>query len=92
MTTSPAYARAFGGINIIPLETSAWQAIVTEAAATFILIIVILKMAVDQSKSKVGPIAIGFTVTANIYAMWVKKKETIATVRVDQKQLGWMVS
>ena len=69
MTTSQAYASALGGIILIPQHTSEWQAILAEAFATFLLIFVILEVAVGQRGAREGPIAVGMTVAANIYAM-----------------------
>ena len=57
------------GGQAISLDVSAGQAIVLEAIATFFLVFVIFGTAVDPRAPKIGGLAIGFTIAADILAI-----------------------
>lgn len=58
-----------GGGQAIALQVSGGQAFVLEAIATFFLTIVIFGTAVDPKAPRIGGLAIGFVVAANILAI-----------------------
>lgn len=64
-----AFSAAQGGIQTVALEVTAMQAIMLEAIATFFLMTVIYGTAVNADAPKVGGIAIGLTIAADILAI-----------------------
>lgn len=67
LMTTTRYQLGHGGIPLIPEETEAVQAIVMEAVITFILIYVVLHIVCDQPGSTLTPLAVGFTISINIF-------------------------
>lgn len=63
-----SYSSGNGGMVLIPADSGATQAIGAEVVATFFLIYVVLHTAADQNGS-LAPVAIGFVVIVNIYAV-----------------------
>jgi MIP family channel proteins len=63
-----AMAARLGG-QAIATNVTAWQAIGLEALATFFLVFVVFGTAVDPNAPRVGGLAIGLTVTADILAI-----------------------
>ena len=66
---SAVFAATFGGGQSIALDVSGTQAFVLEAIATAFLMFVIFGTAVDPGAPKVGGIAIGLTIAADILAI-----------------------
>ena len=64
-----SYKVGNGGMIFVPDQSSFVQAAAAEAIATFLLIYIILHVAVEQTDCTLGPIAVGFTVIANIFAL-----------------------
>ena len=54
---------------LIPLSSGVGQAITAEVVATFFLVFVILHTAADQAANILAPVAIGFVVIVNCYAV-----------------------
>ena len=63
------FAATRGGGQSIALDTSASQAFLLEAVATFLLMFVIYGTVVDQRGPKIGGLGIGFVVAADILAI-----------------------
>jgi MIP family channel proteins len=66
---SAAFAAAQGGAQSVALEVSTAQAIGLEAIATFFLMFVIYGTAVNSDAPKIGGLAIGLTIAADILAI-----------------------
>jgi MIP family channel proteins len=58
-----------GGGQSVSLDINGVQAFILEAVATFFLVFVIFGTAVDQRGPKIGGLAIGFTIAADILAI-----------------------
>lgn len=63
------FAATRGGGQSISLDISGTQAFVLEAIATFFLVIVIFGTAVDSKAPRIGGLAIGLTISADILAI-----------------------
>src|ERR671915_1187913 len=63
-----AMAARLGG-QAIALNVTVWQALGLEAIATFLLVFVVFGTAVDPNAPRVGGLAIGLTVAADILAI-----------------------
>jgi MIP family channel proteins len=63
-----AMAARLGG-QAIAINVTAWQAMGLEAIATFLLVFVVFGTAVDPNAPRVGGLAIGLTVAADILAI-----------------------
>ena len=63
------FMAARGGGQFLSLDISAGQGYVLEAIATFFLVFVVFGTAVDPHAPKVGGLAIGLTVTADVLAI-----------------------
>jgi MIP family channel proteins len=66
---SAVFAATQGGGQSIALEITATQAIILEAIATFFLMSVIYGTAVNSDAPKIGGLAIGLTIAADILAI-----------------------
>lgn len=64
-----SYIGGKGGMVLIPLLSGVGEAIAAEIVATFFLVFVVLHTAADQEAYILAPVAIGFVVTVNIYAL-----------------------
>jgi MIP family channel proteins len=63
------FEAARGGGQVVALEITTGQALMLEAIATFFLIFVIFGSAVDPKAPRVGGLAIGLTIAADILAI-----------------------
>ena len=66
---SAVFAATLAGGQSISLDITATQAIILEAIATFFLMIVIYGTAVSSAAPKIGGLAIGLTIAADILAI-----------------------
>jgi len=64
-----SYIGGKGGMVLIPSSSGVGQAIAAEIVATFFLVFVVLHTAADQEAYILAPVAIGFVVTVNSYAL-----------------------
>src|SRR5687767_287212 len=67
--SAPTFAATRGGGLTIALDVTAGQAFLVEAIATFFLVFVVYGTAVDLRGPKIGGLAIGFVVAADILAI-----------------------
>ncbi len=63
------FAAVRGGTQFVALDVTMTQAIVLEAVATFFLVFVVFGTAVDPEAPKLGGMAIGLTIAADIMAI-----------------------
>ena len=76
--SSKQYTKTFGGVHMLGTDINPGQGILAEALATSLLVFVVLMVAFDErNKSEFAPLAIGFTVTGGILAMYVYEHVTI---------------
>ena len=69
VTPMDAFEAVRGGGQSAHIDISFWKAVTMEAIATFFLVIVIFGTAVDAKAPKVGGLAIGFVIAADILAI-----------------------
>jgi aquaporin TIP len=68
-TPDALFEAARGGGQSVSLDLTYWQAFALEAIATFFLVFVIFGTAVDPAAPRVGGLAIGLTIAADILAI-----------------------